>query len=277
MGSDLDTGPLQPYVEAGSDVFLPRYGPGVLLTCDHLYMDTALDRAAFAEHLARETAAYAAVLDRTAAEPALLDLAVAACPDWDLRGLSHHLGGVHRWTRNAVVDGRAEVDMTGVPSDPAALARWFREGVADLMTALDGDPEREVWTFHPPHVLGFWQRRQANENLVHRWDAEAAVGESGLVGTALATDGIAEIFDVFLPRRIGKGLLAPLPRAVTLRATDSGRTWILGPGEPVAELAAPADVLLLRLWKRVSADDDRLVWDGSRAAGEQVLAMPLSS
>jgi uncharacterized protein (TIGR03083 family) len=237
---------------------------------------TQLSPAAYRSHVERDTAAYAAVLDLAAADPALLSAPVASCPGWTLRDLTHHLGEVHRWVCGAVREGHGRTTTDDRPVEAASLATWFRAGAADLLEILDGDPVRPVWTFHPPAVLGFWQRRQSLENLVHRWDAEAAVGRPGPVDPALAADGVAEILEVFLPRRLGKGWLDPLPTAITLRS-DTGDSWQLGDGPPVATLTARADALLLHLWKRLPAGDPTLSWSGDRDAGERLLAMPLSA
>lgn len=238
---------------------------------------TQLSPAAYLSHVEQDTAAYAAVLDLAVAEPALLAVPVAACPGWTLLDLTHHLGDVHRWVCGAVREGHGDTTTDDLPTDAGSLAAWFRAGAADLLSVLDGDPARPAWTFHPPGVLGFWQRRQAFENVVHRWDAETTVGRPSPVAAGLATDGVAEVLEVFVPRRLGKGWLRPLPHAVALRSGDTGGAWVLGEGPPVATLTAPADALLLHLWKRLGADDPSLTWSGDRAAGERVLAMPLSS
>ena len=65
---------------------------------------------------------------------------------------------------------------------------------------------------------------------------------------------------------------AQAPLAVRLRATDVEQDWTLGPGDPVAEVAGPAERLLLLLWKRVPAEDASLAWSGDRSAGLTVLA-----
>lgn len=50
------------------------------------------------------------------------------------------------------------------------------ENSTTLLMALDTDPNANAWTFHPPHTVGFWQRRRALKALIHRWDAENALG-----------------------------------------------------------------------------------------------------
>lgn len=208
---------------------------------------SALPPDSYLAHVAADTAAFAATLDRAVADPTLLGAPVSACPGWGLYELADHLGAVHRWVCGGIREGRGDTSPEAGPTDPGALAAWFRAGAADLLEALRGDPATSAWTFHPPPTLGFWQRRQAMENLVHRWDAEAAVGDPGPVDTALAADGVAEVLEVFVPRRLGNGRLDPMPAAVALRTTDTEGRWVLGEGDPVAELTGPAGVLLLHL------------------------------
>ncbi|MEZ5091217.1 maleylpyruvate isomerase family mycothiol-dependent enzyme [Nocardioides sp.] len=238
---------------------------------------TLLTPTAYLGHVRRDTDAFAGVLDAATADGSLLARPVPSCPGWTLLDLAHHLGEVHRWVCGAVREGHGETEVSAAPTEPAALATWFRDGAADLLSVLDGDPAHGVWTFHPPATLGFWQRRQAMENVVHRWDAEATLGPPAPVEVALAADGVAEVLDVFIPRRLGHGRLAPLPHAVSLRASDTGDRWVIGPGDPVAELTAPAVTLMLHLWKRIPAEDTGLAWSGDAPAGERLLAMPLTS
>ena len=57
---------------------------------------------------------YLAHLERAAADVAGrlesgdLDAPVPGCPGWTLTDLAHHLGGIHRWARTAVVEGPSE-------------------------------------------------------------------------------------------------------------------------------------------------------------------------
>jgi hypothetical protein len=52
----------------------------------------------------------------------------------------------------------------------------YEQRLLSLLRALDTEPSTPAWTFHPPHTVGFRQRRRCLEALIHRWDAERAGG-----------------------------------------------------------------------------------------------------
>lgn len=217
--------------------------------------------------LRRELDAFAACLDGDLAAP------VAHCGDWTLYDLADHLGRGNLWAAAAVTEQHGDHDGPPAPRDPAGLADWF-DGTAELlMRTLDTDPTGPAWTFFPPHTVGFWQRRRCQETLIHRWDAEHALGRTGQLDPALAGDGIAEVIDVMAPRQIDRGRASPAPYAV--RFTAAGTSWVLGPGEPVATARGSAADLLLMLWGRLPSDDPAISWDGDRAAAQRVLDGPL--
>lgn len=203
---------------------------------------------------------------------------VPGCPDWNLDGLIRHLGGVHRMVLGAIADGapsRSDQHDPGAAVSGTALAGWLREGGARLLAALDTDPDRPAWTFfRPAQTVGFWQRRQAQENLVHRLDAEETLGCPTPLPPALAADGVAEIVDVMIPLR---ATLLTLPAAgVRLVATDTGQSWVLGgAAEPAGEAAARAEDLLLALWGRRDPDAVLTV-AGDVEAVRRVLAQPIA-
>src|SRR2546426_3252289 len=77
-----------------------------------------------------------------------LDAPVPTCPEWCLRDLVRHLGGVHRWATTYVTtarttplddDGDLERLVDGWPSD-ADLAEWFARGHAALVAGLGFAP-----------------------------------------------------------------------------------------------------------------------------------------
>lgn len=189
-----------------------------------------------------------------------LDSPVAACPGWTVRELVEHLGSVHRWATAIVRSGEAQPEKEQAAAD---LRPWFGEGAEDLLAVLSAaDPAEPCWSFTSGRTKGFWVRRQALETVVHRWDAERAVGEPGLIDPALASDGVTEVVDLMTPRQVRLERIPPLPYAVELRAVDTGATWVLGAGPVEASVTAAAEVLLLLLWHRVDPGDPRVRCEG---------------
>lgn len=230
----------------------------------------SLDPAAYLAHLRRELDAFRGCLAGDLGAP------VEHCGDWTLRDLAEHLGRQNLWAAAAVTERRGDHEPPPAPRDAAALARWFAETSTTLLQALDRDPDAAAWTFAPPPTVGFWQRRRCLEALVHRWDAEHALGRPGRLDPELAGDGVAEVFDTMAPRQVDRGRAQPPSRALRLEATDTGRTWTYGPGAPVATLSATAENLLLLLWGRARVDAGPFTWSGDRTAGQRTLAGPLT-
>ncbi|NEA39600.1 maleylpyruvate isomerase family mycothiol-dependent enzyme [Streptomyces sp. SID11385] len=205
-----------------------------------------------------------------------LSARVAHCGDWSLADLAVHRGAGNLWVVTAVRKrhGRG-YDEGAAPRERDALREWHARSARDLVAALSADPATEAWTFSPPRTVAFWLRRRAQETLMHRWDAEHARGATSPMDPALAADGVAEVFDTMAPRMVSRGAAVPPARAVRLTATDTGDAWVHGPGEPVAEVAGPAEGLLLMLWGRKPRDHASLTWAGDRAAGAEALSGPL--
>jgi uncharacterized protein (TIGR03083 family) len=224
---------------------------------------------AYLVHLRRELTAFE---DCLAGD---LSLPVRHCGDWTLHALADHLGRGNLWSAAAVTERRGDHPTDPAPRDPAALCGWFADTARILLAALDADPGTPAWTFSPPATVGFWQRRRCLETLVHRWDAQAALGRPGELEPRLAGDGVAEVLDVLAPRQVQRGRAPARSRAVRLVATDIGGHWLLGPGEPVATVRAPASDLLLLLWGRRGHDDPAIRWEGDRRAAAEVLRGPL--
>ncbi|MBX6384765.1 MAG: maleylpyruvate isomerase family mycothiol-dependent enzyme [Microbispora sp.] len=218
---------------------------------------------------------------------------VPTCPGWDLRELVAHLGGVHRWAAAMVRDAarrpydRAAMDH-GVPEDFAGYADWLEEGAVRLAEALKGrDPQTEVWSWTKERTARFWSRRQLHESVVHRADAEIALGLVPAVDEDVAVDGVAEFFDIF-PYSRWRPRIAELKgdgETIAWRA-DTGAAWLvrLTPEGFACERAeASSDVtanvtvraettgdLLLTLWGRrepaaVEGDAALLAWWRERA------------
>jgi len=223
-----------------------------------------------------------------------VDLAapVESCGDWTVYDLVDHVGRGNMWVATAVAEDRGDYVGEPAPKDPAELRAWYAETTAAILAALSGDPERPAWTFTrlAPRNVGFWRRRRSHETAMHRWDLRNALGlpaETPVFPVDLAVDGVTEVFELFAPRMVERGLAVEPAAALRVTATDAGRSWTYGPGAAVAELAGPAGDLLLAIWGRTAvlggtggadapgAPGGTLTWSGDRVAGEAVLRGPL--
>ncbi|MDI2031155.1 maleylpyruvate isomerase family mycothiol-dependent enzyme [Saccharopolyspora sp. TS4A08] len=202
-----------------------------------------------------------------------LSVPIEHCPGWTLRELADHLGNENLWVATAVREGHGDHQRAPAPED--GLIAWFENTCETMLAELSADPESAAWTIAPPSTVGFWRRRRCHETVIHRWDAENALGRITPISPDLAADGVAEVFDTMAPRQVSLGR-APAPRhAIRLRATDTPATWTYGPGEPVAELAATAESLTLLLWNRLTPDDPAITCTGDREAARTILDGPL--
>jgi uncharacterized protein (TIGR03083 family) len=224
-----------------------------------------VDPAAHLAHLRRELAAFAACLTGDLTAP------VTPCAPWSVADLVAHLGEDNLWVVTAVTEQRGDYEGPPAPREPGALPAWFGQTSRALLAVLEQDPERPAWTIYPPATVGFWRRRRALETLVHRWDAETALGRASVLDPALAADGVAEVIDTMAPRQVTLGRSAPLGQALRLASTDTGESWVLGPGPPAATVSASAPDLLLLLWRRRLPGAPEFRWDGDVAAGRAVL------
>jgi uncharacterized protein (TIGR03083 family) len=202
-----------------------------------------------------------------------LDSPVPTCPDWSVAELVTHIGSVHHWVSATVAAGGERVgfrDATAAPDDPEALVGWYRDGLAEMVEALSADPEAPAWTFsaHAPNNVGWWQRRQALETAVHRFDSQTAtLDRPDPIGAELAVVGIDEFIAQFLP-----GLLESRPKieglngTFHLHATDTPGEWWLdfdAPGlaarrehaKADSALRGPASGLYLWMWNRQSPEE----------------------
>ena len=94
-----------------------------------------------ADQLAAITREADVLADVVAAHP---DVAVPACPGWDVAELGRHTGGAHRWAlANIATDDpthHSPVRATP-PTDPAEVPAWVRDGAAELTRTIAADPE----------------------------------------------------------------------------------------------------------------------------------------
>lgn len=222
------------------------------------------------------------------AERGNLAAPVAACPGWDLRELVVHTGGVQRWATHALQAGGdpAAVDIPRPAGNASGeeLGAWMRLGAGILVDVLATTPP-DAATWHPfpaEQEAWVWSRRQAMEAMVHRWDAEVAVDGSSDLDPVHALTGLAEFFEMLLPRALIRESTAAPAARLHVHCTDAGLTegegeWIVWGENGEYRMAAahkkgdaalrgPADALLLAVMGRTGSADLDLVGDPAAVA-----------
>lgn len=226
------------------------------------------------------------------AETAPLDSPIVACPGWNLERLSTHTGAVQRWATAALTLGRSPgADEVG-GRDPGGgpIGPWLRDGGARLVDALTaGAPDEPTWHPFPAEQRRWvWARRMANETMIHRWDAESAVGTPTPIDPRRAADGLTEYLELGVPRILEREQLPTPGASLHLHCTDD--TLDEGDGEWIvwgedgtyrmeathrkgdAALRGPAEALLLVMLGRADLRTVDLV--GDEAAADAWLALP---
>jgi uncharacterized protein (TIGR03083 family) len=230
--------------------------------------------------LRAETAKFAAAVhDADPAQP------VPTCPAWTLAELTAHVGFGHRWAA-VIVERRAttpvphdQADDLQVPEGAQERFRWLLAGARRLSDAVrEAGPQTKVWTWADDKTAGFWLRRITHDTLVHRLDAELAVGREVSLAPDLAADSVSDLLDMFsiLPRIDDFPALAELRGSGQLlhfhatdpglgaagewlaRRTPSGVEWEHRHGRGDAALRGRALDLLLVLSRRASLDGSRV-------------------
>lgn len=228
------------------------------------------------DELEREGALLTAAVER--ADP---HASVPTCPEWQLRDLVRHTGGIHRWatrvvsSRSAIPLDESLESVAGGWPDDRALAAWFRAGHALVVDALRTAPDDlECWAFlRAPSPLAFWARRQLHETTIHRVDAELATFGVSEIPVLVAVDGIDELLTAFLPRRSSKLKPAAATRfaicpgdvdaAWVVTAGPDGATTERAGGDADVVVRGPAADLYLLLWNRGTADGIDVEGDAS--------------
>ena len=177
------------------------------------------------------------------------EVTVPGTPGRTVAGLAHDLTDLLGWVRATVTRGVTDRPDAVRPPESrpewsAALDQLRREltGVIETLEALD--PDFPAWNWAPqPKRAVFWHRRIAHEISVLRWDAESAAGRATPIETKLATDGVSEVLDTWLPagRRQGP---ADLQGVVHLVGTDAGHEWFVrlrGPGIALLDIGTILD------------------------------------
>lgn len=175
------------------------------------------------------------------------------------------MGFIHRWARTAAQTGAApDASAIEAPPAPELLADWVDVGATALIaTFADIDPSAPTWhPFPVAQVAAVWPRRQAQETLVHAWDAEDAVGVPGPLDPLIAADGIDEYFGVMIPRLMSRSGRSCPAGTIAVRCTDTGTrvvarsadgtSIVVDPAADAAdaEISGTAEDVLLALWGR---------------------------
>ncbi|MFB7057556.1 maleylpyruvate isomerase family mycothiol-dependent enzyme [Streptomyces vinaceus] len=194
---------------------------------------------------AQHTAAVAAEAAGFVATVKAADLSapVPTCPGWTLADLTRHVGSVHRWFTELLRRGvqqpptSRDVDLR-LPEEPAGLPDWLAVSAAEAAEVFAAtDLDAPMWAWGVDQHARFWVRRMLFETLVHRADAELALGISPHIDRALAVDGIDEFLtnlpfaSSFAPQTAE--LRAP-DRSIRFTCTDGGGDgdgdgdWLIG-------------------------------------------------
>ena len=164
------------------------------------------------------------------------DAPVGTVPDWSLRELVHHVGGIHRWATTTVREARTErydttlLEVVGAWPDDAELVDWFRAGHArSCRPCATRTRTSQCWSFFAaPLTLAFWARRQTHETAIHRADAQSCSGPVTPYARR-ARGGRRRRAPLRLRGPAGRATRTRPPR-MRLRAPDVGREWSAATG-----------------------------------------------
>lgn len=229
------------------------------------------------EHIAAVQDHGAALLE--AAATAGASAAVPNCPAWTVAELLAHVGTVHRWAAIFLREGAAATAggkrPRAAPAPADGLLDWYAEGHAALVAALHAaPPDLDCWTFIPGLApRAFWARRQAHETAIHRADADSALDRIPTYDTALAADGIDELFSGFFARP-GGNLHADPAVSLAVRPTDVDVSWRLEIGPEVRRTTSPAEGAADCTLVGSAADLYPMLWNRRCRAEPEILGDP---
>jgi uncharacterized protein (TIGR03083 family) len=209
-------------------------------------------------------------------KPALLATTVPTCPAWDVAGLLDHTAWVYRyWTYALGLPEGEPARRSGVQRRPddVELIEWFQDSLAAFVGAVrDTPPSKSVSTVLGVHPASFVLRRVVHETAIHRWDAQAAVGEPDRFEPALAGDGIDEMFEVWVPLRFDYAAFKGAGQTIHFHGVDADGEWLITVNADtthVHHVHEDADVavrgglgdLYLLSWNRVDSSHFEVVGD----------------
>lgn len=207
----------------------------------HAMPDAELHRIpaeVYLAHLDRESRRFVDVL--SGVDPAVR---VPTCMDWSAADLVWHLTEVQwfwgsiageRVTDEDAIDGLEE-DKPPRPEDYQELLELCLACRERLSAAVaEGPDDTPLWSWAAEQTLRFTRRRQAQEALIHRVDAELTAGVSVLpLDAELAADGIGEVLTVMWGDVPDWASFATTGKVLALEATDTGDRWMVELGRMV--------------------------------------------
>lgn len=232
---------------------------------------TELSREQYLIHLNADYQLLAAAIPKAPVD-------VPSCPGWTTNDLAKHMAHVYLGQAFVVKTGSQAENKEHLAPYPRTedLMEFMSWGFDAITKALDIDrPERPTWSWHhSDHTVDFWFRRMAHETVIHRIDAEQAVGTVSKIDEALALDGVDEVLD-FLP------LLGSWPEApnvdfgivsIVASTEDETKVWDLNFTDKAATVSAAdqvnasarlvisgdAEAMDLYLWGRIDSSDPRI-------------------
>jgi hypothetical protein len=134
-------------------------------------------------------------------------------------------------------------------------------------TVKNAGPSASVWNWSADQSVGAWLQRITYDTLIHRMDAEIAIGVDPVLDPNMAAGGVRDLLATMAtlsasnhPDPTFAGLRGDGERLL-LEATDSGDRWLItrtplgvrwtpSQGEPDATLRGDALTLLLVLYRR---------------------------
>jgi uncharacterized protein (TIGR03083 family) len=202
------------------------------------------------------------------------EVAIPSCPGWTMSDLGEHVTDIHRWVLGQLTGDEPAV-VTGGPD----LAGRLAAGAEALVTAFRSRrPEDACPAIYPPDTAATWARRQAQETVMHLWDARNALGAAPRLPVDVASDGVREVLEDLYPRQVRLGRVEPLAATVVVAFTDApGAGTLIGTdgGGPAVRVTGRAEDLLLVLWGRRAIEAVPLTIEGDHAALDAALATKL--
>ncbi len=205
-------------------------------------------------------------------------VAVPSCPGWTTDDLAKHMAHVYLGQAFVVETGSQAENKEHLAHYPRTddYLEFMAWGFEAITKALDiNRPERSTWSWHhSDHSIDFWFRRMAHETVIHRIDAELAIGAVTPIDEALALDGVDEVLD-FLPLT---GSWPEVPNldfgivSIVASTKNGSKVWDLNFTNEAATVSAvaesngaarlvisgDAEAMDLYLWGRIDSSDPRI-------------------